>query len=341
MNAATETQPALQAPPAAQAPEAPLVSVIMPAWNAMSYIHAAIDSVLSQSYRSLELLVINDGSSDGDYSALENIDPRIRVLEGARGGVSRARNLGLERARGRYIAFIDADDLWVPGKLKVQVDYMEAHPDIGIVFAEIHRWRPGPDGVWPDPSAHYPDAEALLRTNPEWRGWMYTRILMGCTLGMITPVMRQEVYGAVGGFDESMERGEDYEYWLRCSRQTRIQGFSSVMAIYRIHAASAMAKIVEPNHLAVLLERARARWGLSDPDGHQLPRLQYHQRLGRAHFDHGYTHYWWGDPAVAAREFAQSFRRGCLVGRSAAFWVLCQVKRLRGDSKPRGPLERH
>lgn len=173
---------------------APMVSVIMPAWNAMRYIHAAIDSVLSQSYRDLELIVINDGSSDGDYAALERIDPRVRVIDGPRGGVSRARNLGMEQARGRYLAFIDADDLWVPGKLKVQVDYLEAHPEVGIVFAEIHRWRPGPDGTWPDPSEHYPDEQALARTNPEWSGWMYTRILMGCTLGMITPLMRHEVY---------------------------------------------------------------------------------------------------------------------------------------------------
>jgi glycosyltransferase involved in cell wall biosynthesis len=65
----------------------PTVSVIMPAWNAMRYIHAAIDSVLSQSYRDLELIVINDGSSDGDYAALQRIDPRVRVIDGARGGV--------------------------------------------------------------------------------------------------------------------------------------------------------------------------------------------------------------------------------------------------------------
>lgn len=324
----------------AQTPATPVVSVIMPAWNAMRYIHAAIDSVLSQSYRDLELIVINDGSTDGDYTALERLDPRVRVLDGARGGVSRARNLGMAKARGRLFAFIDADDLWVPGKLQMQVDYLEAHPDIGIVFGEIHRWKPGPDGTWPDPSAVFPDAQTLARPNPEWSGWMYTRILMGCTLGMITPLMRQEVYRAAGGFDESMERGEDYDFWLRCSRYARIQGFSAVMAIYRIHPASAMHKMIDRNHLAELLERARERWGLSDPDGRRLPRLHYRYRLGRAHFDHGYTHYWSGEPAVAAREFAQSFLCGCLVGRSAAFWGLSQLKRLRAVADTSGTIER-
>jgi len=318
----------------------PMVSVIMPAWNAMRYIHPAIDSVLSQSYEDLELIVINDGSSDGDYAALERIDPRVRVIDGARGGVSRARNLGMAQARGRYFAFIDADDLWVPGKLRMQVEYLESHPDLGIVFGEIYRWRPGPDGTWPDPSAHFPDAQTLAQPNPDWHGWMYTRILMGCTLGMITPLMRREVYQAAGGFDESMERGEDYDFWLRCSRHARIQGFSAVMAIYRIHPASAMHKMIERNHLAELLERARERWGLSDPDGRQLPRLHYGYRLGRAHFDHGYTHFWSGDPAVAAREFAHAFRRGCLMHRAAVFWVLSQLKRLRRATSAPSPIER-
>lgn len=311
-------------------PRMPAVSVVMPAWNAMRYIHAAIDSVVSQSYRDLELIVINDGSTDGDYTALERIDPRVRVIEAPRGGVSRARNLGMALARGDYIAFIDADDLWVPGKLQAQVGFLDAHPEVGVVFSNFHRWAMGADGVWPELPVLPSDHDSLARPDPEWGGWMYTRILMGCMLGMITPVIRRELARQVGDFDESMALGEDYDYWLRCSRLVRMQGFSACTAIYRIHPASAMHQVVEPNHLAALLERARARWGLSDPDGRALSMREYGRRLGRAHFDHGYTHFWGGDPAVAAREFRQSFRLNCLRTRSAAFWLLAQLKRCGG-----------
>lgn len=309
----------------------PPVSVVMPAWNALDFINDAMQSVLSQSYRDLELIVVDDGSTDGDYAALARMDPRVRVLHVARGGVGRARNLGIRHARGRYIAFLDADDLWVPGKLRAQIDYLEAHPQIGVVFGEYYRWSCNPDGQWSDPSAVYPDEQGLRRTSQERCGWMYTRLLMGDLVGMNTPVVRREVFDTIGGFDEGMERGEDYDFWLRCAREVPMQGFASVMAVYRIHPASTMHRTVERNYLAELLERARERWGLSDPDGRSVGARPYRRRLGRAHFDHGYAHYWAeaGDPGVAAREFAAAFRLGCMMTRSAAFWTLAQIKRLR------------
>ena len=317
--------------PASLVPTAPTVSVVMPAWNALAFIDAAVHSVLSQSYRDLELIVIDDGSTDGDYAALARLDPRVRVLHVARGGVGRARNLGIRHARGRYIAFLDADDLWVPGKLKTQVEFLDAHPLVGVVFGEFYRWSCGADGQWPDPSVVFPDEQELARTSTERRGWMYTRLLMGDLLGMNTPVVRRELFDTCGGFDEGMERGEDYDFWLRCAREVPMQGFASVMAVYRIHPASTMHRTVERNYLAELLERARARWGLSDPDGHSVAESLYRRRLGRAHFDHGYAHYWAeaGSPVVAAREFAAAFRLGCMMSRSAAFWGLAQLKRRR------------
>jgi len=309
--------------------DAPCVSVIMPAWNAMRYIHAAIDSVLSQSFTDLELIVINDGSSDGDYKALEDIDPRVRVIDGERGGVSRARNLGMATARGRCIAFIDADDLWVPGKLKAQVDYLQEHPDVAIVFGELIRWWPDQRGAYPDPAPHYPTEDALRTPDPTRAGWLYRFILMGFPLGMITPVIRREVYERVGGFDVTLSRGEDYDFWLRCSREFRMQGFRVTMALYRMHPASTMHQVVARNHLTELLERSVQQWGLCDPDGQCVPARQFRRRLGRAHFDHGYQHYWQGDPVIAARSFAASFRLGCLMRRSVVYWVLSQVKRWR------------
>lgn len=95
----------------------PIVSVVIPVRNCRDYIDESVASVLSQSYRNFELLVIDDGSDDDDYTRLLELDPRVRVARLAGNGVSKARNVGMAMARGKYVAFLDADDVWFPGKL--------------------------------------------------------------------------------------------------------------------------------------------------------------------------------------------------------------------------------
>lgn len=306
--------------------ETPMVSVVMPAWNAAAYIREAVDSVLSQSFADLELLVINDGSEDWDYQQLALIDSRVRVIDCERGGVSKARNTGMRLSRGRYIAFIDADDIWVPGKLQSQVEYLESHPEHAITFGEVRRWYPDASGQYPDITPLFPTEEQLRVKEERLSGWIYTKILMGSTLGMITPLMRREVYEKVGEFDVSMSRGEDYEFWLRCSRQFTMQGFRVVMAIYRMHHQSAMHRVVENNQLVELLSSARERWGLAEPDGTPLSVWAFRRRLGVAHFDHGYVHYWSGDAGIALHAFSHSLLYGHLMIRSAVYCVFSALK---------------
>src|SRR5450830_1292193 len=105
--------------------DAPLVSVILPAYNAQATIGQAVNSVLQQDYANLELLVIDDGSTDGTVKHPALQDPRIRILQQQNAGPAAARNLGLKHARADLITFIDADDLWLPDKLTAQVTYMQ------------------------------------------------------------------------------------------------------------------------------------------------------------------------------------------------------------------------
>ena len=112
----------------------PLVSVVMPAYNAGPYIEQAIRSVLEQDYPNIELIVVDDGSKDGTPEAVEALfGDRVRVLRQKNGGPAAARNLGIRASNGTLLAFLDADDVWLPGKLQAQVSYMLAHPDIGLV----------------------------------------------------------------------------------------------------------------------------------------------------------------------------------------------------------------
>ncbi len=112
----------------------PQVSVIIPSYNAAAYIAQAIDSVLASSTVAVEVIAVDDGSQDDTLKVLSGFDSRVRTLKQERGGPYRARNLAAQHARGEWLAFLDADDLWMPGKLAAQLAL--AGPDIGLVYTD-------------------------------------------------------------------------------------------------------------------------------------------------------------------------------------------------------------
>jgi GT2 family glycosyltransferase len=145
---------------------------------------------------------------------------------------------------------------------------------------------------------------------------------MGLLVGMNTAVIRRSVYAQIGGFDESMPIGEDYDFWLRASRVAPMHSLNGPVALYRIHPASAMHKVAKDNHMARLLVCGDIRWGLANPDQSVLDRKLFQRRIAMAHFDHGYLHFWRGDIAIARISFAKAFRHGGRRLRSAVYWLL-------------------
>jgi len=284
----------------------PRVSVVIPVRNGKDYIQEALDSVLQQSFTDLELLLIDDGSTDDDYDRYALQDPRVRVIHLAGNGVSRARNVGMAQSRGEFIAFLDADDVWFPGKLEAQVRYFDAHPDVGVVFGKFIRWPAQPDGGFAPASSLVQDVAQLSKTEEERSGWLYTRLLDGLLVGMNTAVVRRSVYEAIGGFNESMRQGEDYDFWLRASRVAEMHSLDGAVALYRIHSASAMHRLSRENQLSILLKMATMRWGLADQHGNHASAVSFKKRVAITHFDHAYSHFWHGDLAVARRHFRQS-----------------------------------
>ena len=119
----------------------PLVSVIIPTYNNAAYLVESVESVLNQSYRNIELIVVDDGSTDNTQAVLAGFGDRLRYVRKANGGPSSARNLGIQMARGQLIAFQDADDLWLPEKLALQVAYFHLHPEVGVVFTGSLRFN--------------------------------------------------------------------------------------------------------------------------------------------------------------------------------------------------------
>jgi glycosyltransferase involved in cell wall biosynthesis len=299
--------------------------------NGISHIREAIDSVLGQSYRQLEIIVVDDGSDDFDYARLKEIDRRIEVVRLPGCGVSRARNTGMRHAKGKYFAFLDADDVWFPGKLEAQMRYFDDHPDVGCVFGGFLKWRRDESsGAFPPARSLWRDCGGMSGSAPERSGWIYTRLLSGLLVGMNTAVIRREVFDLLGGFDESMRIGEDYMFWLKTSRVFEMHALDGPVALYRIHSSSAMNRLSEENHQARLLRIARERWDLVNPDGSGLSLESFRKRLALTEFTHGYNHYWHGNPAVAARAFRAAVAGNALPVRSAVYYLLSQWKRLLG-----------
>lgn len=309
----------------------PVISVVIPVRNCRKYIDESVASVLSQSYSDLELIVIDDGSDDDDYTRLLDLDPRVRVARLPGSGVSKARNVGMAMARGKYIAFLDADDVWFPGKLEAQVRYFEDHPEVGVVFGGFIRWLPEEQGEFRPSYELVTTVSSDAGCDPARSGWLYLRLLNGLLVGMNTAVIRRSIYESVGGFNESMRQAEDYDFWLKASRLMEMHSLVGAVALYRIHPASAMHRLANESMLAVLLTSARLRWGLSQNNGQMMSAQQFSQRLGSVYFDHGYSHYWQGSYAAAKRAFLQSMKRRYRIHKSCAYLMMiyfAQFKRL-------------
>jgi glycosyltransferase involved in cell wall biosynthesis len=182
----------------------PLVSVIIPTYNRAVMVGRAIESVLAQVFRNYELIVVDDGSEDGTGRVLSQYRDRITVLRQSRRGVSAARNLGIRKSKGRLIAFLDSDDLWLPDKLSHQTAFFRDRPEALICQTEEIWIRNG------------------RRVNPKKRhrkssGDIFLPSLELCLVSPSAVMLRRPLFDDVGCFDESLPACEDYDLWLRIS----------------------------------------------------------------------------------------------------------------------------
>jgi glycosyltransferase involved in cell wall biosynthesis len=282
------------------------ISVIIPAYNAGRFIEEAIRSVLLQDRPADEIIVVNDGSTDRDYTELESLGTQIRVIQQSNRGVSAARNLGFALAQQEYVAILDADDYWILGKLRAQMTHLTQHPDCDAVFCLGLNWVSDGDGTtWTHPgippvgAQHEPEAVRLH----------YRDFLCGIPVATSTMVVKKAVWQALGGFDESMRYGEDQEFNLRLSREYRVDVLDEIGMLYRQHPSSATASIQDRNHWAELIEGAVSRWGLIDRWGIGVDHAKIARHLAQLHFLHGYEHFWRGSIAIARREFSRALVR--------------------------------
>ncbi len=209
----------------------PRVSVIIPTYNRWPLIEEAVASVLAQSFNDFELIVIDDGSTDGTVRQLARNDPRVRIYSQLRSGVSAARNLGVRAARGRYLAFLDSDDLWLTQKLAVQTAFMERHSECCICQTEEIWVR---NGVRVNPR--------LIHQKPA--GDIFLRSLELCLVSPSAVMMTRELFDATGGFDEALPVCEDYDLWLRIAVDHQVALIAEPLVVKRGGHADQLSRAI-------------------------------------------------------------------------------------------------
>jgi len=181
-----------------------LVSVIIPTFDRAWALKTAIDSVLAQTYTPIEIIVINDGSTDNTLDILAGYGNKIQVLDQENRGVSAARNLGIKHSRGQYIALLDSDDAWEPDKISCQISFFDQHPEALICQTEEIWIRNG------------------RRVNPKVKhkkpsGMIFEPSLHLCLVSPSAVMIHKKLFVLKGGFDENYPVCEDYDLWLRIS----------------------------------------------------------------------------------------------------------------------------
>jgi GT2 family glycosyltransferase len=204
----------------------PFVSVVIPAYNSSDCIAAAVESVLRQTFSNYEVIVINDGSTDSTSleAALQPYLSRIRYLRQENGGPSAARNLGIRQARGRYVALLDSDDVWLPDHLSRQIEHLNRDANLGLVYSNNMQFRDG--------QAIGKAFDTVPQTGPVT---LDSLLAEQCTVNTSSVVVSREAVLNAGLFNETLHRCEDFDLWLRLASQgVRMTYDPEVQVLHRL-----------------------------------------------------------------------------------------------------------
>ncbi len=199
------------------------VSVIIPAYNKAELTVKTVESVLQQTYKDIEIIVVDDGSTDDTKQRLLAYGDRITYVYKQNGGACSARNLGISLAKGDYIGLLDCDDLYLPNKIELSVQYLEDHPDVGFIYS----------------AAYFIDKEGVILStysHPRGRksGWIFKDLIVQNFICNSTVVVRKICFDKLGVFDESVFSPADWDMWLRLSEKYKAGYIEEPLTKYRV-----------------------------------------------------------------------------------------------------------
>lgn len=285
----------------------PVVSIIIPTYNCALYIAETITSVLNQSFKDIELIVVDDGSTDATRDIVASFGQPVRLVTQANAGVCVARNRGISEAAGKYICLMDHDDYWFPHKLARQVSILEQQPETGVVYSSFILWhRDESTGQFPSPDSF--DLNTYLDdTVPEFSGWIYHQFLIDCWMLTSTAMFRAEIFDQCGLFDESLPYSEDWDLWLRISRSYPFVQLRRPTTLYRQHAQQGNRLARDIDYRTRLLQDAVKKWGLCSQDGRCVTRHAFNKQLATYHSSFALGHLRAGNRKLAITALLKSW----------------------------------
>lgn len=217
----------------------PLVTVIVPAFNASAYIEETLNSILCQTHGNCETIVIDDGSTDTTVDIVSTYGQKIRLVKQDNKGAAAARNRGAHEARGEWLAFLDADDLWAPSKLEKQLSSLGSR---GWCYTDTEFIGGANNGLR---DSHF---------TTKYQGNVLEQLVQGNFISTSTVLIKRDIFEATGGFDESLRSIQDWEFWTRVAEQHPIAYVDEPLTRYRVHPSSTSRKTRKtlPNHLRVI-----------------------------------------------------------------------------------------
>lgn len=285
----------------------PEVSVIIPTYNSVHYLPKAIDSVLNQSFRDFELIVVDDGSTDITREIVKKYEGIARYFYQENQGVSVARNNGIEKSLGRYIAFLDDDDYWHKDKLIKQVNFLKKNSDIAMVYTDMHSIDPFERII-----------DRWLETKSFYRSKnVYASLIKECFIIPSSVLIRRECFEKIGLFDPKYRNAQDLDLWLRIARSFKIAVIEEPLTFRRLHGKNMSINIENSllNRISIFKDELEIKYlKLSDC-------LTIWSVLSSVYFDLGYLYFERGSIDSSRSNFMKSLKFNFLKLHSLLYLV--------------------
>ena len=284
------------------------VTVIIPTYNRADFLAEAVDSVLNQTWKDLETLVVDDGSTDRTRELIARYGKRLKYFYKKNEGPSSARNVGIREALGTYVAFLDSDDVWEPEKLSIQMDFMRKHPEIKLVCTDssVIDSRESREG----------------KLKKDLMGNLFSLLYSNSFIRTSTVLMNKACFQEVGYFDERYQSAEDYDVWLRVARRYPIAYLNRPLVRYRKHEGNV-------SHDKITLRRNALSVLEAHYDPKEISARTYRTRMSNLHLYFGRAYLRLGDTEMARRSFDRSLRLTPFRVRSIRYWLKAQLSTLR------------
>lgn len=281
----------------------PRVNIVIPAYNAADFIADTVRSALAQTAPDLQVTVIDDGSKDATAANAALDDARVRVISQDNRGMSRSRNRGMAEVDSEFVALLDADDIWHPEKLRLQLEALKARPDHDFCYTGFTWWHGEPR----------PDFAREARSgsiDETLSGWIYRHLILDNHALPSSVLWRRSAWDSLGGFLTENQQTDDWEYLVRASTQHRFVRLAESFVLYRQHPVSLSKRIPTTHTTELMRSELLRRFGMSAPPGHDIDPAALRRFQHRSWCNFADAHTAKGDLSLGLKTFAHLLGSG-------------------------------